>query len=182
MREQTKKMPAWIGFVCAMAQVANAQPAGSTSTGCGWVTVSPPEFHGAINWHGSAGKQYWPADLHSYGPKDQFPWQATYVYRDIWKHALIEGEVEYNWQQQRDSAKPEATFGRTPDETMKVPARQIHPFPRHARQAGRHGAEPPVRHGEFLPRRMASTGIYRCRHRAARGRVAEHRVRQPGPE
>jgi len=56
------------------------------------------------------------------GPKDQFPWQATYVYRDIWKHAPIEGEVEYNWQQQRESAKPEQTFGRTPDETMTVPA------------------------------------------------------------
>jgi hypothetical protein len=56
------------------------------------------------------------------GPKDQFPWQATHVYRDIWKHAPIEGEVEYNWQQQRDSAKPHETFGKTPDETMKVPA------------------------------------------------------------
>lgn len=56
------------------------------------------------------------------GPKDQFPWQATHVYRHIWKRAPIEGEVEYNWQQQRASAKPEETFGRTPDETMKVPA------------------------------------------------------------
>jgi len=56
------------------------------------------------------------------GPKDQFPWQATHVYPDIWKHAPIEGEVEYKWQKQRDSAKPEETFGRTPDETMKVPA------------------------------------------------------------
>jgi len=56
------------------------------------------------------------------GPKEQFPWQATHVYRDLWKRAPIEGEVEYNWQQQRESAKPEATFGRTPDETMKVPA------------------------------------------------------------
>ncbi|MCX8038674.1 MAG: DUF4832 domain-containing protein [Candidatus Sumerlaeia bacterium] len=53
--------------------------------------------------------------------QEQFPHQATYVYRDIWKRAPIEGEVEYNWQQ-RDSAKPQETFGRTPDETMKVPA------------------------------------------------------------
>ncbi len=56
------------------------------------------------------------------GPEDQFPWQATQVHRDIWKRAPIEGEVEYNWQQQRESAKPAETFGRTPDETMKVPA------------------------------------------------------------
>jgi hypothetical protein len=55
------------------------------------------------------------------GPRDQFPWAATHVYPDIWKLAPIEGEVEYNWQQQRESAKPEETFGRTPDETMKVP-------------------------------------------------------------
>jgi hypothetical protein len=55
------------------------------------------------------------------GPEDQFPWQVTHVYRDIWKAAPMEGEVEYNWQQ-RDDAKPEQTFGRTPDETMKVPA------------------------------------------------------------
>jgi uncharacterized protein DUF4832 len=56
------------------------------------------------------------------GPKDQLPWQATNVYRDIWKHAPIEGEVEYNWQQRRENAKPTETFGRTPDETMTVPA------------------------------------------------------------
>ena len=55
------------------------------------------------------------------GPKTQFPWAATYVYRDIWKRAPIEGEVEYNWQQQRPSARPTETFGRTPDETLKVP-------------------------------------------------------------
>ncbi len=55
------------------------------------------------------------------GPKSQFPWQATYVYRDLWKRAPIEGEVEYNWQQ-RESARANETFGRTPDETMKVPA------------------------------------------------------------
>ncbi len=56
------------------------------------------------------------------GPKDQFPWQATHVYPQIWKRAPIEGEVEYNWQQQRESAKPEETFGRTPNETMTVPS------------------------------------------------------------
>jgi hypothetical protein len=56
------------------------------------------------------------------GPKDQFPWQAVNVHRDVWKHAPIEGEVEYNWQMQRKEAKPEETFGRTPDETMKNPA------------------------------------------------------------
>lgn len=53
--------------------------------------------------------------------KEQFPWQATHVYPDIWKRAPIEGEVEYNWQR-RDSSKPTETFGLTPDETMKVPA------------------------------------------------------------
>lgn len=56
------------------------------------------------------------------GPKDQFPWQAMNVHRDIWKRAPIEGEVEYNWQVQRKDAKPEETFGRTPNETMTVPA------------------------------------------------------------
>ncbi len=56
------------------------------------------------------------------GPADQFPWQATHVYRDVWKRAPIEGEVEYNWQKQRASAKPAETFGRTPNETMTVPA------------------------------------------------------------
>ncbi len=56
------------------------------------------------------------------GPKDQFPWQAMKVHPDIWKRAPIEGEVEYNWQKTRDSAKPKETFGLTPDETMKVPA------------------------------------------------------------
>jgi hypothetical protein len=56
------------------------------------------------------------------GQKDQLPWQATHVFPDIWKRAPIEGEVEYNWQKQRASAKPAETFGRTPDETMKVPA------------------------------------------------------------
>jgi hypothetical protein len=54
--------------------------------------------------------------------QDQLPWQATHVYPNIWKNAPIEGEVEYNWQMQRKEAKPEETFGRTPDETMKVPA------------------------------------------------------------
>ncbi|MCX7827110.1 MAG: DUF4832 domain-containing protein, partial [Verrucomicrobiae bacterium] len=54
--------------------------------------------------------------------QNQFPWQAAHVYPDIWKSAPIEGEVEYNWQKERASAKPTETFGRTPDETMKVPA------------------------------------------------------------
>ncbi len=52
----------------------------------------------------------------------QFPWMATHVYREIWKTAPIEGEVEYNWQKQRPESEPENTFGRTPDETMKRPA------------------------------------------------------------
>jgi len=52
----------------------------------------------------------------------QFPWMATHVYPEIWKRAPIEGEVEYNWQKQRPEADPQRTFGRTPDETMKVPA------------------------------------------------------------
>lgn len=52
---------------------------------------------------------------------DQFPWQAIHRYPDIWKRAPIEGEVEYNWQR-RAEAKPEQTFGRTPDETLRVPA------------------------------------------------------------
>jgi hypothetical protein len=56
------------------------------------------------------------------GPKDQFPWQALNVYPHIWKHAPIEGEVEYNWQQQRENTKPTETFGRTPNETLTVPA------------------------------------------------------------
>ena len=37
------------------------------------------------------------------GTEDQFPWQATHVYRDIWKRAPIEGEVEYNWQKERET-------------------------------------------------------------------------------
>ena len=56
------------------------------------------------------------------GPKDQFPWQAMNVHDEIWKRAPIEGEVEYNWQVQRKEAMPEQTFGRTPNETMTVPA------------------------------------------------------------
>ena len=55
------------------------------------------------------------------GPKDQFPWQATHVHQDVWKQALIEGEVEYNWQMERKDAMPEQTFGRNPNETMTVP-------------------------------------------------------------
>ena len=54
--------------------------------------------------------------------QDQFPWQATHVYPEIWKRAPIEGEVEYNWQKTRPQTEPENTFGRTPDETMKEPA------------------------------------------------------------
>lgn len=54
--------------------------------------------------------------------EDQFPWMATHRYREIWKAAPVEGEVEYNWQKQRPESDPEHTFGRTPDETMKVPA------------------------------------------------------------
>ncbi len=56
------------------------------------------------------------------GDRYQFLWQATHVHPDIWKRAPIEREVEYNWQVQRESAKPESTFGRTPDQTMLVPA------------------------------------------------------------
>lgn len=56
------------------------------------------------------------------GPADQFPWQATHVHRDIWKRSPIEGEVEYNWQKDRAGARPGQTFGRTPDETLTVPA------------------------------------------------------------
>lgn len=56
-----------------------------------------------------------------FGPKSQFPWQATYIYRDVWKHAPIEGEVEYNWQK-REGSNPTETFGFTPNETLKVPA------------------------------------------------------------
>lgn len=49
MRLQMKSMLALIGFVSAVAQAANAQSVGSTSIRDGWVTVIPPEFHGAIN-------------------------------------------------------------------------------------------------------------------------------------
>jgi hypothetical protein len=56
------------------------------------------------------------------GPKDQFPVAATNSYPEIWKRAPIEGEVEYNWQKDRESSKPLETFGVTPDETMTVPA------------------------------------------------------------
>ena len=54
--------------------------------------------------------------------KGQFPWQAVHAFPNIWKRSPIEGEVEYNWQKQREDADPEGTFGRTPDETMTVPA------------------------------------------------------------
>ncbi len=57
------------------------------------------------------------------GAENQFPWQATHVYPEIWKQAPIEGEVEYNWQKSRaSSSKPTETYGLKPDETMKVPA------------------------------------------------------------
>jgi Domain of unknown function (DUF4832) len=56
-----------------------------------------------------------------HGPEDQFPTQATHVHPHVWKTAPIEGEVEYNWQKSRPSAKPEETFGRTENETMTVP-------------------------------------------------------------
>jgi hypothetical protein len=56
-----------------------------------------------------------------HGPEDQFPTQATHVHPDVWKHAPLEGEVEYNWQKSRTSAKPNETFGRTENETMTVP-------------------------------------------------------------
>lgn len=56
------------------------------------------------------------------GPEDQFPWQASHVHREIWKRSPVEGEVEYNWQKERAAAKPGQTFGRTPDETLTVPA------------------------------------------------------------
>jgi hypothetical protein len=56
------------------------------------------------------------------GPQDQPPWQLTFLYPEIWKRAPIEDEVEYNWQNERESAKPAGTFGRTPTETMTVPS------------------------------------------------------------
>ena len=56
------------------------------------------------------------------GPKDQFPWAATNTYPAIWKRGPIEGEVEYNWQRDRETSKPLETFGLTPNETMTVPA------------------------------------------------------------
>lgn len=49
------------------------------------------------------------------------PWQLTYLYPDLWKKGPIEGEVEYTWQKTRAGAKPDETFGRTPDETMVNP-------------------------------------------------------------
>lgn len=55
------------------------------------------------------------------GAQKDFPSLAHTEYPDLWKRAPIEGEVEYNWQQQRPTAKPENTFGRTPDETMTNP-------------------------------------------------------------
>ena len=56
-------------------------------------------------------------------PKAQMevPWLASTHYPDLWKRAPLEGEVEYNWQKHHMAAKPEETFGRTPDETMTNP-------------------------------------------------------------
>lgn len=56
------------------------------------------------------------------GPVDQFPMAATNVYPHIWKRGPVEGEVEYNWQRDREGSKPLETFGVTPNETMTVPA------------------------------------------------------------
>ena len=38
------------------------------------------------------------------------------------RNIQVKGEVEYNWQRDRKSARPKETFGITPDETMKIPA------------------------------------------------------------
>lgn len=54
-------------------------------------------------------------------PGAQVPtWALTRQYRGQWLRAPIEGEVEYNWQNKRPESRPDETFGRTPDETMKV--------------------------------------------------------------
>jgi hypothetical protein len=54
-------------------------------------------------------------------PGPQVPtWALTHEYRDQWKRAPIEGEVEYHWQNQRPETRPDETFGRSPDETLKV--------------------------------------------------------------
>ena len=49
MKLPMKSMLACIGFVWAVALAANAQPVSRTSIRDGWVTIVPPEFHGAIN-------------------------------------------------------------------------------------------------------------------------------------
>lgn len=51
----------------------------------------------------------------------EVPILTTRRYPDLWKRAPIEGEVEYRWQKEHPAAKPEETFGRTPDETMTNP-------------------------------------------------------------
>jgi hypothetical protein len=54
-------------------------------------------------------------------PGPQVPtWALTREYRNQWKRAPIEGEVEYNWQNKKPESRPDETFGRSPDETMKV--------------------------------------------------------------
>lgn len=52
----------------------------------------------------------------------EVPVYLAHQHPDLWKGAPVEGEVEYNWQKGRAEAKPEETFGRTPDETMTTPA------------------------------------------------------------
>lgn len=51
----------------------------------------------------------------------EVPILTTTRYPDVWKHAPIEGEVEYRWQTDRPAEKAEETFGRTPDETLANP-------------------------------------------------------------
>ena len=51
----------------------------------------------------------------------EVPMLSTTRYPDLWKRAPVEGEVQYRWQTERPAAKPEETFGRTPDETMSDP-------------------------------------------------------------
>ena len=54
-------------------------------------------------------------------PGPQVPtWALTHEYRNQWQRAPIEGEVEYNWQNKRPQARADETFGKTPNETLKV--------------------------------------------------------------
>jgi hypothetical protein len=88
-----------------------------------------------LDWDGTLGtakhsKQHWPADM------AEFDYDSP-AFRERLERLIaklgqawdndprifaIEGEVEYNWQKDRKDADPEGTFGRTPDETMTVPA------------------------------------------------------------